>query len=233
VEGSAEAMNQKPHVLIPTAQRSHANEALQKWRAAGYTVAVFVDPGPLTVSAFDWMIQAPYPGVWRAWNALARAAIAMGADTCFLVGDDMDPPREYSADEIRAQYLERFPDGMGVMQGTGDRQGGLIAGKWASQRICGSPFVGRAWIQQAYLGNGPVDGRYEAFYADESLLHVAQRLGVLWQREDVTIFHRHWSFGALPRQDYHLRNDRNSWSKDKALFEASLAAGFPEGARLV
>lgn len=225
-------MDERIAVLIPTAQRPHAETTLRKWRAAGYAVAVFVDPGAIRVTSYDWIIQAPYPGVWRAWNALARAAIAMGTDTCFLVGDDMDPPPELLAAEIRKQFLDHFPNGFGVMQATGDRQGERIGGKWASQRICGSPLVGAEWIRKSYGGEGPVDGRYEAFYADESLLHVAQKLGVLWQREDLTILHRHWSWGYLPRQDYHLRNDRLSWTKDKALFQASVAAGFPEGERL-
>lgn len=226
-------MDSRVHVLIPTAQRSHANAILRKWRAAGYCVGVFIDPGQIRLDSFDWMIQAPYPGVWRAWNALARAAVAMGAEACFLVGDDMEPPRECSPSELYSQFYDRFPSGFGVMQGTGDHQGDVIDGKFASQRICGSPFIGASWVKYAYRGNGPVDGRYEAFYADESLLHVARQRGVLWQRDDVCIFHNHWSWGHLPRQDYHHRNDRNSWVKDKTLFEESLAAGFPEGARLV
>jgi len=225
-------MDERIHVLIPTAQRSHANVTIQKWRAAGYAVGVFVDPGPLHVIGYDWILQAPYPGVWRAWNALAKAAVAMGIDACFLVGDDMDPPLEISAEEMKKQFFDHFPTGFGVMQATGDRQGDRIDGKWASQRICGSPLVGAQWIRKSYGGEGPVDGRYEAFYADESLLHVARNLGVLWQREDLCLLHRHWSFGYLPQQDYHRRNNRLSWSKDKALFETSLAAGFPEGGRI-
>jgi len=223
-------MSEEIHVLIPTAQRSHVDGMLSKWRSAGYRIGVFVDPGPITIKCFDWLIQAPYPGVWAAWNALSKAAIAMGVDCCFLVGDDMEPPQEVSVKLLRAQYLERFPDGFGVLQGTSDHQGERIKGKWASERICGSPIIGRGWVARAYRGNGPVDARCKAFYSDEALLHVALKQNVLWQNPSFGAFHKHWSFACgLPRQDYHVRNSNQFWASDKAIFEASMRDGFPEG----
>ena len=154
-------------------------------------------------------IQGPYPGVWKAWNALAHTALKLGADVCVLAGDDMDPDPSKYADEIALQYLVRFPDGDGVMQPCGDPQG-----NGAAQRICGSPWVGRKWIQE----RGPVCDLYTAFYADEELKLVAEKAGKLWMRPDLTQYHRHWSWGHQPRQDYHERN-QESWVADKELFE--------------
>ncbi len=166
-----------------------------------------------------------YPGVWRAWNALAKACVACEGEVCVLVGDDMEPDPVRSAGEIGKEFLERFPDGFGVMQPAGDRQGDIIGGRWNSQRICGSPWVGRAWVTFAYGGKGPVNGDYAAFFADEELKLVAEAGGVLWQRDDLTQKHLHWSWGHLPRQDYHARNQRY-WDADRALFETRKAKRF-------
>jgi hypothetical protein len=73
-----------------------------------------------------------------------------------------------------------------------------------------------------------VDGRYNAFYADESLKHVAEKLGKLWMEPTLSHYHRHWSWNHLPRQAYHERNQKR-WLEDKQLFEQGLAKGFPEG----
>lgn len=228
-------MTSAPWVLIPTAQRDHVRDQLAKWRGRGWKIGLLIDYENKTRRAifegdYNFLaISENYPGVWSAWNALARAAVAIGAEVVCLAGDDMDPPLQ-PADEIARMYLERFPSGLGVLQGTGDKQGQAIDGKWNSARICGSPIIGREWVKRAYRGNGPVDARYGSFYADEDLMHVATKLGVLWQEESVNIFHRHWSFrGGFPREDYHERNQRADWARDKALFDESLALGFPEG----
>lgn len=217
-----------PWVLIPTAQRNHVHVQLDKWRGRGWKIGLFVDPG-LCELPRDLLVKAEYPGVWKAWNVLSRAVAAYGADCVCLAGDDMDPPAQ-PASEIRERYLSQFPDGLGVLQGIGDKQGQLIDGLWNSARICGSPIIGREWIRRAYRGNGPVDARYGSFYADESLLHVARKLGLLQQDEEISIFHRHWSFrGGYPKQEYHERNNKKDWRADHDLFNESLALGFPEG----
>jgi hypothetical protein len=214
------------YALIPTALKPHCSSIFAAWKAKGYKLGLFIDPG--SDSPCDLLIRAPYPGVWNAWNALARAAVSCGADVCVLVGDDMEPDPNHTAQEIGETYLDRFPHGGGILQPCGDLQGVDDSGRPAAARICGSPIMGREWIKRAYQGNGPVDGRYNAFYADESLKHVAEQLGRLWMEPTLSHFHRHWSWGALPRQPYHERNQRR-WAEDKKLFEESLAAGFPEG----
>ena len=218
------------YVLIPTALKSHHIEPIfAQWKAKGYKLGLFVDPG--SDHPCDLLIRAAYPGVWNAWNALARAAVACGADVCVLVGDDMEPDPNHTAQEIGQAYLNRFPLGDGILQPCGDLQGTDDSGRPAAARICGSPIMGREWIKRAYQGNGPVDGRYNAFYADESLKHVAEKLGKLWMEPTLSHRHLHWSWHHLPRQAYHERNQKR-WLEDKKLFETSLAAGFPEGAWL-
>jgi len=221
-------------VCIPTALRAHVQSTLKKWKDQGYLVALFLDPETapvqhLTVSAMayaDLTLYSKYPGVWRAWNALAKAVMACGADVCVLAGDDMDPDPNFSAQRIAKQYLERFPDGWGIMQPTGDRQGDIINGRWNSQRICGSPWIGREWVAKAYGGHGPVCGDYTAFYADEELQIVGEKFGLLVQRDDLSQFHRHWSFGHLKQQDYHARNQKG-WDSDHDLFNMRKGLDFP------
>lgn len=211
-------------VCIPTAQRDHVREQLKKWRGAGYKVAVLIDFENKTRRAifeedYDMLVAcAKYPGIWSSWNVLAKAVVAAGADVCVLAGDDMDPDPSLTAQQIAGQYLERFPTGFGVMQPCGDMQGDLIDGWRNAGRICGSPWVGRLWVQHAYEGNGPVCAEYNSFYADEELLNVAGNFGVLWRREDLQQRHLHWSWGHLPKQEYHDRNQQH-WAADNRLFD--------------
>lgn len=140
----------------------------------------------------------------------------------------MEPDPIHSAQEVAEAYFKRFPAGDGVLQPCGDPQGMDDSGKQAAARICGSPWVGRAWIKQAYQGNGPVNGNYTAFYADEELYHVAQNMGRLWMEPTLSQYHRHWSWGHLPKQPYHERNQK-AWLGDKVLYEHRLANNFPGG----
>jgi hypothetical protein len=217
------------YVLIPTVLKEHTSHIFGLWKAKGYKLGLFVDPGQ--DAACDLIIRSKYPGVWNAWNALAKAAVSCGADCVVLAGDDMEPDPNHTAQEIGQAYLQRFPHGEGIMQPCGDPQGIDDSGRPAAARICGSPWMGKEWIKRAYQGNGPVDGRYWAFYADESLYHVAGNLDKLWMEPSLSHFHRHWSWHHLPRQPYHERN-QTKWSADKRMFEESLTAGFPEGAWL-
>ncbi len=221
----------KVWVLIPTALKDHVFAQLEKWRKQGYKIALLTDglsghPVPeqeWVLGACDLLINCDeYPGVWQAWNILAQAARRLGADVCVLAGDDMDPDPNKDAETIAAEYLAHFPDGFGVMQPCGDIQGDMINGVPNSGRICGSPWVGKGWIRRSYQGRGPVNAMYSAFYADEELKLVAEKLGVLWMRPDLSQFHRHWSWGHLPRQEYHERNQAR-WAEDKGIFDAHVA----------
>lgn len=222
-------MDKNVWVLMPTALKEHVPATLEKWSKQGYQIGLLTDWGTAigkTASPVDLVVYAKrYPGVWLSWNLLAQTVLRLRADVCVLVGDDMDPDPTKDAQQIAAEYLEKFPDGFGVMQPCGDPQGVDASGLCAAARICGSPWVGRAWIQFAYGGGGPVNAMYDSFYADEELKHYAEKMGRLWMRPDLSQFHRHWSWRHLPKQDYHERNQKQ-WEADKALFERRKASGF-------
>lgn len=215
-------------VTMPTGQKAHVDAAVDRWREQGYRMAFFVDPGPIRIKTRDddIIVQAPYPGVWKACNALAKAAVECGADVCLFAGDDMDPDPNHKADEIARQYLERFPTGMGLMQPCGDPQGRDSSGKVAAARICGSAWFGIDWILKSYGGRGPTPTMYYHFFGDEELAVKGDELGLLWWRPDLVQYHRHWSWGHTQQQDYHLRA-QTKWQADQATFNRRKEQGFP------
>ena len=214
-------------VLMPTAMADHAWDTFSKWKAMGYKLALFTDKNITAIDEnFSLHIRGDYPGVWNACNALAKATVSLGSDVCVFAGDDMHPDPHHDAQEIGRQYLEKFPQGQGVMQPCGDPQGMDATGKPAAARICGSAWFGRQWINQSYGSSGPTNGAYWHFYSDEELALVAEREGVLWWREDLIQDHLHWSYGRNQMQPYHARNQEH-WDRDKELFIKRKEAGFP------
>lgn len=123
----------------------------------------------------------------------------------------------------------------GVMQPTGDRWGeNAVPGLQGAyiDRVCGSPWMGREFCRRMYQGNGPLFSGYRHMFEDEELQNVAQRLGVLWQRPDLTHHHRHWGRkrGATEKDCPDFLREVNSgkhWAESKALFEMRKAGGFP------
>lgn len=117
----------------------------------------------------------------------------------------------------------------GVMQPTGDpwsdHMGRII------ERIAGSPFLGREWCLRANQGAGPLWPEYTHCYADEELQNVATRLGVFWQRPDLTHAHQNWARATGDARDMPAflteANSPQHWAKYGALFRARKAAGFP------
>lgn len=214
------------YCLMPTVLRERAQSAAIRWWRQGYKMAFFQNEGTEKYVEDSLTLIQPYSGVWNSINLLARATLAAGADVCVYAGDDMDPDPNHTAQEIAREYLGRFPDGFGIMQPCGDMQGDLIDGKHNAARICGSAWFGRGWIERAYGGQGPTDGRYWHFYADELLMHTAERLGVLWWRPDLVQMHKHWSWGWTPKQGYHDENQKH-WDEDQKRFFAERDAGFP------
>lgn len=228
------------YALCPVKLPERAKAVAQKWKDMGYRMVFFQDYGTKPFTE-ELTICGAYNGYWRAMNSLADKLVAQTAithrpDAVVFMGDDMEPDPTKTAEAICREYLKRFPTGLGVMQPCGDQQGmdvdpnhpelGRIP---AAARICGSAWFGREWIQRSYNGRGPTDDRYYHFYADESLKQVAEKLGVLWMRDDLTQMHKHWSWGHTERQDYHKQTSSTWWEIDKAIYMASKAAGFPEG----
>lgn len=215
-------------VVFPSANEPLCNETAAKWRAQGYRVAVFHNT-PFTTGSTaieSYYYQSEYQGYWRSVNYIVER-LGKLPELVVAAADDIDPDPNHTADEIAAMYFERFPDGFGLLQPTGDRQGDLIDGKWNSQRICGSPWFGRGWIERAYQGKGPMPTHYGHYFGDEELQHVAQKLGVLYQRDDLAQFHRHWSWGWRKIGEYNERNQHLWWEADACTFKRHRAEGFP------
>lgn len=214
-------------VCYPTANISRAVAARERWNAQGYQVAMYFNVGAASCDA-DYAYHDQYRGYWHACNQLARILFyERQADLVVYAADDIEPEKKHSAEMIGREYFKRFPDGLGVMQPCGDPQGDRIEGKAAGARICGSPWFGKAWHDRAYQGRGPTLDQYYHFYGDEDLKEVAEKQSLLWMRPDLVQFHRHWSWGHAPQQDYQKRNSNEHWNSDKELFERRKKAGFP------
>jgi hypothetical protein len=201
-------------VIFPSANHDKAEEAQRRWKAQGYNVATLFDGSD------------PYRGYWHSINRLVKD-VGNKADIFVAAADDIDPDMSATAEEIGDDFLLRFPGGFGVMQPCGDPQGEIMDGKHAAARICGSPWFGRGWVERAYGGRGPMPTEYFHFYGDEELKNVAEKLGVLWMRPDLTQFHRHWSWGHSKQADYQKRNSAGHWTKDRMTFMQRQAQGFP------
>jgi hypothetical protein len=180
-------------------------------------------------------------------------------------GDDTEPDANHSAEEIAAQCSKHFaelhagPDAapgvdlsvksiraalngvamatFGCMQPTADRWGDHHYGKGAYiDRVAGSPWLGREFCLRVNQGNGPLWPEYFHMFADQELQAVATRLGVFWQRPDLTHMHKHWGRARegermAPRsrmpQFLERANSAEEWEKGKRLFADRQAAGFP------
>lgn len=136
-----------------------------------------------------------------------------------------EPPNVPSYTEL--QNISTF----GVMQPTGDDWSDFHEGKRSRiiERIAGSPWMGREFCLRMNGGQGPLWPEYTHCFEDEELQLVAQKLGVFWQRPDLTHFHHHWMRAEHPSVPPHLREatSKAHWNKFKALFEQRKAAGFP------
>lgn len=202
------------------------------------------------------MSGSRYPGYYVAVNAIIKAVFAADSscDWVVCIGDDTDPDPTKTADEIAREctdYLfrkhERECPGcnvdasliatFGAMQPTGDRWGANEP--WAIamhpdspayiDRICGSPWIGRELARRLNQGNGPWWSEYFHMFADEEFQNVAQALGLLWQRRDLTHYHDHCRRDGVARTPEFLQEaySQEHWEKYKRIFSARKAAGFP------
>lgn len=117
----------------------------------------------------------------------------------------------------------------GVMQPTGD----LYADR-SIERICGSPWMGREFCKRIYGGNGPLWPEFTHMFVDQHLQEVATKLGILWQRPDLTHHHEHFQrqgdYARTREVPPHLVkwNTGRHWAESKAIFERLKAGGFAE-----
>lgn len=205
---------------------AEANAVLNLWRAKGYKIAVFRDLGDHPVNA-DIHIYGQYPGYGKATNAICKAVAAIDYDMEFCVagGDDVHPADGDPAVIAREIFLH-FGGTFGVMECTGDRWMEDRQGRCAAERVCIAPWLGRDWITRAYEGDGPLCGGYQHFFVDEELACVAETLGALWRRPDLTQYHDHWTRRKTRRPEY-LDEAKLNWADAKAYFEARRKTNFP------
>ena len=226
-----------------------------KWRAAGYKTAIWRDPGAPDIDC-DILHVAPYPGYYAACNALMRMAFEADQSCEWVVcaGDDTSPDPNKHPDAIAVECGLHFVThcescsrsdpytsapcdnqfSFGVMQPTGDpwsdRQGRII------ERIAGSPWIGKEFALRTYGGKGPYWEEYFHNGGDEELQCVAQKLGVFWQRPDLTHHHDHWcrprdgeKFAHGRQVPKHLEraNSPEDWARFNRIFKPRQAHGFP------
>lgn len=207
-------------------------------------------------------INIPFEGEYPGWsictNLLIHEVMMYDASASWFVcgGDDTFPDPHKTPDQIalacgryfgtqqklyRQEQTSNILTGdkvgrfnwstFGIMQPTGDdwrdSKGKTI------ERIAGSPWIGREFARRMYHGGGPLYAGFTYSFADEHLQNVAQKLGVFWQRSDLTHEHRHiardnpnWQ-AEQPEWTRKLYA-REQWDRNKALFERLKAGGFKE-----
>ena len=224
--------------------------------------------------ANHWFPMVDYLGYAHAVNHLITTIMKTfpAAEWFIAAGDDVEPDPNKSAEEIAIECKMHFYDAdatpvdnglvtgpdhlwtetFGVMQPTGDRWGdtpqsrqrfGEDRGAY-SDRVCGSAWIGREFARRVNQGRGPLWPEYFHMFVDEHLQCVAEKLGVLWQRRDLTHLHRHWGRGpdANPNQMQNAdtrmpeflkrANSAAEWDRARAIFQKHKEAGFAESLSL-
>jgi hypothetical protein len=241
--------------VIPSARPpAEAQACFQKWLDRGYRVAVWRDSRDSLVTDFlqplgdrAMVITGEYPGYAEAVNLLQKAVFSRDRQCHWIVtgGDDTEPDPNHTPEEIAVQCALHFckpvlgdsneavvfwSGSFGVMQPTGDRfAGGAI------DRVAGSPWIGREFCRRMYGGAGPYWHEYQHMFVDEEIQEVAVKLGVFWQRPDLTHHHQHFmrvgttnaAKEAAPPAHLVQANSPGHWQFYRGLFQGRKAAGFP------
>lgn len=215
---------------IPTANADLATERLARWKARGYGTAVLAN-GPAYQAAVgnaDRVFRCEtYPGWARSVNILCSN---LTADIVITGGDDMDPDPKADPQQVAREFVEHFGGLYGVMQPTGDRWGenesATSPSGPVSERICGSPWMGREFYTRWNGGLGPLWPAYVHNFADEELCETLKLHGLLWQRRDLTHHHDHWLRTGRRMPDY-MRAPMAAWDRDQKLLRQRKRTGFP------
>jgi len=220
--------------------KAEADACFAKWKALGYRIAILRQGD--AVDNVDIQIPTPaYLGWAKSTNILAKHVIINDRHASWIVGggDDYCPDLEHDASLIGMECVNHFSGTFGVMQPTGDRWGdearsraryGEDRGAYID-RVAGSPWMGREWIERSYQGFGPMWDGYHHCFADEELQEVAIKLGVFWQRRDLVQYHDHAGRKSQNIEDWppHLLPAITgaNWDRDKAMFADRKGKGFP------
>ena len=232
-------------LVIPSARpAAEIKDRLQLWHDMGYHIALWRN-GPHRhddLPDYVWLCEntPEYAGWGPSINQIAKGVFLFDRKCDWVVGggDDTDPEPVKTADVIAAECTAHFAGTFGVMQPTGDRWG--ADEPWARarfpqasayiDRICGSPWIGREFARRMNQGIGPFWPEYAHMFADEELQQVAQRMGVLWQRPDLTHQHHHPArVNNNPNREELQQAIYSSehWGQSQELFNTRKAAGFP------
>jgi len=213
-------MNLSIWVAWPTVNIQRSRLMTEVWHERGYKVAVLINPPHEHTDlpeADRVIVQEEWEGFATAGNLLCHE---VPADIVVIVGDDIFPDPDRTAQEIGQEFLERFPDLFGVMQPIGDVYG------W-THRCCVSPWVGRKFIEDTYNGEGPYWPEYFHYFNDYELQLVAEKLGAFQQREDIVQFHDHWERKEGAHRPEYLRKAKRNHPKDKRLWKIRSQQGYP------
>ncbi len=209
-------------VVWPTVHLDQSNKMIPIWKSFGYKVAILANP-PFTHGHFPEadrvIVQKKWLGFPVAANILCKE---VPGNIVVVAGDDLYPDPESNAEEIGTHFLKRFPDTFGLVQPTGDK-----FGCWDKCAV--SPWIGRAFIEKAYGGNGPYREEYFHYFSDQELQEYAIKMNVFEQFKYVTQFHDHWQRQEKPSRPGHLIQAGAKWRKDKQIFEQRKKEGFPDG----
>lgn len=200
----------------------------------------------------DSVHMAPYKGYAAAVNELIKHAMRIdpAAEWFIAAGDDTLPDPSKTAEEIAGdlrahfwnQYECCYPPNrtFGVMQPTGDRWHEGVGGfaNAPIDRVAGSAWYGREYCRRMYGGAGPLYPGYRHMFVDEEAQEVATKMGVFWQRRELTQRHNHWGRGETDQTVIEMKpgtipphleqwNTTKHWQESKAFFLSRKAAGFP------
>ncbi|MEM9373079.1 MAG: hypothetical protein AAGA55_05490 [Planctomycetota bacterium] len=209
--------------LMPSANPANAARSVPAWQDQGYRVAVLQDRTRFDIRCDALLTRERYPGWAGSINALFREVVPPDCRVVVAGGDDMFPDPDRRAPEIAGSFLDHFAGDFGVMQPTGDDFE-------ATRTICGSPWLGRSWMERMYQGRGGLCEAYHQQWADDELFWVSRCAGRFLPRPDLTQRHDHFLRSDLPAPQYWVESAAGHDESDCLTFIARSRAGFPGAA---
>ncbi len=203
-----------------------ADAIFQLWRDRGYKLALLRQGEPIAADIFVPADAGTYLGVPVSINKLVSRILKADPNVEWIVhgGDDYEPDLNNEAEDIAKECGKHFGGTFGVMQPTGDRYGGGYIDTAAA-----SGWMGAEYCQRMYAGRGPGWEGYRHMYWDAELQSVAELMGVFWQTQHLTQYHRHWTREANPQCPDFLKEVTfgEQFLADQRLYEHRKLLGFP------